>query len=155
MVSLLWEKCDGCWVESGIVSLPSVFNDESLKIWEKKQWVIFWLKVTFRGSLWILMELFQAIDFSVADKTPEYAWEPARDLSNHLAHCSYRDLVEYPEGRVPVLAANLQQITKEFMLKLPYFIWICTYSTDCFWVTCRVVLQAWNLMSFLLLREHE
>ncbi|EYB86291.1 hypothetical protein Y032_0282g1290 [Ancylostoma ceylanicum] len=81
MVSLLWEKCDGCWVESGI-----------------------------------------AIDFSVADKTPEYAWEPARELSNHLAHCSYRDLVEYPEGRVPVLAANLQQITKEFMLKLPYFI---------------------------------
>ncbi|KHJ98288.1 TRAF-type zinc finger [Oesophagostomum dentatum] len=77
MVSLVWEKCDGCWVESGI-----------------------------------------AIDFSVADKTPEYVWEPAKELSNHLAHCEYRDIVEYKENRVPVLASNLEQITKEFMLKL-------------------------------------
>ncbi|KAK6759938.1 hypothetical protein RB195_021476 [Necator americanus] len=79
MVSLVWEKCDGCWVESGI-----------------------------------------AIDFSVADKTPEYVWEPAQELCNHLSNCTYRDVVEYPEERVPVLATNLQQITKEFMLRLPF-----------------------------------
>ncbi|VDM54310.1 unnamed protein product [Angiostrongylus costaricensis] len=59
--------------------------------------------------------------FSVAEKPLEYFWEPAPKLGDHLTHCEYSDVVEYHEVRVPVLSSNLQQITNEFMKRLPYF----------------------------------
>ncbi|KJH48738.1 hypothetical protein DICVIV_05132 [Dictyocaulus viviparus] len=80
MTSIIWKKCEGCWIEGGI-----------------------------------------AIDFSVAEKSPEFSWGPAEGLSNHLAHCCYNDKVEYSEVRVPVFYSNLRQITDEFMRQLQYF----------------------------------
>lgn len=80
MISIVWKKFGGCWVEGGL-----------------------------------------SIDFSVVEKPPEYSWEPAPKLGDHLTHCEYSDVVEYNEVRVPVLSSNLQQITSEFMKRLPHF----------------------------------